>query len=482
MRFDGPPAEDELLSDDFAESTVSGADTTRSESSICTPPAVDDLAVSVQPRICVDYLNHNWREEDIWHSWRHIVSQRKVYGERSRLENASWRSWAQSKYRLRTLSPEALNWLKESDVTWLYGPLKEADAQPDTPSFMDTHSRSTQTGSLQKKPILKKRSASQVMLQRSISTSSLVRRATASVQAQSLQNERFPCLQSTNSTFALARTPVRASTFEYNTPYSSDPATPSESTAPRHIRFDDKVEQCIAVECKVDEDEDEDDEFSAYNRQWQDMDGLSDSDSDDCLVMGSKGGKAPLPKKSSRKPAKKPADSKPARTAPVERKTIETLPATTLKYRLDSPDSHREQRHHTFGRNWGTATISPSPSQETLKPSYPSRNVISAGDKESTSPTSVPASTWSFGAHNPKSSLGAASPLDDVEPPRWNRRDYFGVQRNYSGEFHRSSSGMLLPEDDEDDMMAVGLFGRVSETINTAKDIAHVIWNVGWRK
>jgi hypothetical protein len=27
-----------------------------------------------------------------------------------------------------------------------------------------------------------------------------------------------------------------------------------------------------------------------------------------------------------------------------------------------------------------------------------------------------------------------------------------------------------------------GIFGRVVDTVNTARDIAHVIWNVGWRK
>jgi len=44
---------------------------------------------------------------------------------------------------------------------------------------------------------------------------------------------------------------------------------------------------------------------------------------------------------------------------------------------------------------------------------------------------------------------------------------------------------MFMPyEEDEDDIMAseLGLLGKVNETINTAKDIAHVIWNVGWRK
>ena len=86
-------------------------DTTVSDSPLPTPTVVDDTAVKLEPSRQVDFLSHNWREEDIWSSWRHIVSQRKtVYGERSRLENASWRTWTKSKYSLRTVAPERLNW------------------------------------------------------------------------------------------------------------------------------------------------------------------------------------------------------------------------------------------------------------------------------------------------------------------------------------------------------------------------------------
>lgn len=70
----------------------------------------DDTAVRAEPSHHVDYLSHDWKEEDIWSSWRHIVEHRKVYGERSRLENASWRTWAKSQFKLKTVSPETLNW------------------------------------------------------------------------------------------------------------------------------------------------------------------------------------------------------------------------------------------------------------------------------------------------------------------------------------------------------------------------------------
>lgn len=72
--------------------------------------AEDDIAIKVQPSRHVDYLSHNWREEDIWSSWKHIVSRRGDYANAARLENASWRTWMKSKNKLSTVSPETLNW------------------------------------------------------------------------------------------------------------------------------------------------------------------------------------------------------------------------------------------------------------------------------------------------------------------------------------------------------------------------------------
>jgi Fungal protein of unknown function (DUF1752) len=70
----------------------------------------DDQAVEDQPTRHVDYLSHEWKEEDIWSSWRHIVARRHVYNNSVRLENASWRTWTKAKYKLTTVSPETLNW------------------------------------------------------------------------------------------------------------------------------------------------------------------------------------------------------------------------------------------------------------------------------------------------------------------------------------------------------------------------------------
>lgn len=73
-------------------------------------PVQDDTAVKSQPTRHVDYLSHEWREEDIWSSWRYIVSRRSEVANSARLENASWRTWTKAKNNLQTVSPEALNW------------------------------------------------------------------------------------------------------------------------------------------------------------------------------------------------------------------------------------------------------------------------------------------------------------------------------------------------------------------------------------
>jgi hypothetical protein len=46
-----------------------------------------------------------------------------------------------------------------------------------------------------------------------------------------------------------------------------------------------------------------------------------------------------------------------------------------------------------------------------------------------------------------------------------------------------NSRGMsVLCEEGDNDVSAAGLFERVMDAMNTAKDIAYVLWNVGWEK
>lgn len=72
--------------------------------------AEDDVAISEVPSRHVDYLSHNWCEEDIWSSWKHLKSKRKIYSKKERLENAAWRIWEKERRSLPTISPESINW------------------------------------------------------------------------------------------------------------------------------------------------------------------------------------------------------------------------------------------------------------------------------------------------------------------------------------------------------------------------------------
>jgi hypothetical protein len=76
--------------------------------------AEDDLAVRNPPSHHVDYLSHNWDEEDIWPSWKLIMSTQNDYASGVRLENAAWRAWIKAKYKLNTILPVELNWLVAS--------------------------------------------------------------------------------------------------------------------------------------------------------------------------------------------------------------------------------------------------------------------------------------------------------------------------------------------------------------------------------
>lgn len=72
--------------------------------------AVDDFEIKHEPSRHVDYLSHEWTEEQICSSWRYMVGKRNAYQYSARLENASWRTWAKSRFNLGTISPQKLNW------------------------------------------------------------------------------------------------------------------------------------------------------------------------------------------------------------------------------------------------------------------------------------------------------------------------------------------------------------------------------------
>lgn len=99
------PKEPDVLSDVSAEPATPPPAAWKGQ-----PPAADDISVEAEPSRHVDYLCHEWREEDIWASWRYVTTRKNDYSNGIRLENASWRTWAKAKNNLGTISPETLNW------------------------------------------------------------------------------------------------------------------------------------------------------------------------------------------------------------------------------------------------------------------------------------------------------------------------------------------------------------------------------------
>ncbi|RMZ85184.1 hypothetical protein DV738_g230, partial [Chaetothyriales sp. CBS 135597] len=342
-------------------------------------PAKDDQAVNPEPTRHVDYLSHDWREEDIWASWSYIVHRRKEINNSTRLENASWRTWAKTKQSLKTVSPESLNWLKDCDTTWLYGPLQTAGRR----SLLNTTpppSRLSHSSSfITKKPILKKKSASALMLERSLSQRTLLARASEILRSQQSSPALMgnPAYRRHISDFSLAgytgssvlNTPALEDVPGFSRTRSSfgftEPPTPSEN---KHVSFVEEVRQVQASD-------------------------------------------------------------------PPE---------------LDLPEYWSQVK-----------MISPSPSQETLRPTRPSHNFLLDDDPE------IDDEPW-----HPRS-------YTDNSQPSWQQEYEPGPN------MRRTESGMFMPYDEEaEDEAAMNdhLFGRAMYAVNTIRDIAHVVWNVGWHR
>lgn len=456
-------------------SNTASTDASRPDSPILAEHAEDDTALRSQPSRHVDYLSHNWREEDIWSSWQLIVSKRGTYSNSARLENASWRTWMKAKYKLKTVSPETLNWLKDCDVTWLYGPLQTGSEKPFMSTTSPQNSRISKSNSFihsHKKPILKKRSMSELMLQRSLSASSLVRQAAAAVQAQQSGSTLRPCINRATSDYITFPFLDRRTGSAMNSsvlPSIESSGLTSPSYEKKHIHFNEQVEQCIALDIKGDDDE----EIIDYGHD-------SDSDSDEGVMMKRTNSKRLLPPLGRRKPSRNNSSSNTNET-----KTIAVLPSTTLKYKDDEPEletAGSAQKHSGFG--W---KLSPSPSQETLRPSRPSKSSFMLND-ESDDEMDL---DWQPPAHsafaNRKDSISVAQDrMNGLQISGSGSNDAAGGSgSSMGGGMRRTESGMFMPidpEDEEDAAVNEGLFGKVVDAVNTARDIGHVIWNVGWRR
>ena len=246
----------------------------------------------------------------------------------------------------------------------------------------------------------------------------------------------------TRTTTTTSTTDPSASTSGLQTPCTT-----------RRIHFNNKVEQCIAINKEVD---DKADDFYAIH------DDDDDSSEDDVLTM--------KPVKHATKARIGSTPATPRNSFSNESKTIAMLPSTTLNYRSETPEPG-EQKSNQKEKYWhGGSNISPSPSHQTLKPSS-STNFLLDDEDEDADMNWQPSS---FGGRRdsiyPSGGLEMQMNTSDEEDDH----EHTGMRR--------TPSGMFMPYEDEDDVANTGIFGKVVDTVNTARDIAHVIWNVGWHR
>ncbi|EXM14521.1 hypothetical protein V3481_018676 [Fusarium oxysporum f. sp. vasinfectum] len=410
----------------------------------------DDMAVSSRPSHQVDYLSHDWREEDIWSSWRYIVMRRGDLSDSVRLENAVWRTWMKAKYNLTTISPETLNWLKDHDITWLYGPLHSVPNPFDSTQTELSEVPSPKTDShvsLHRKPILKKRSMSEEILQRSLSTASISKQARAAGKMQETGDNSHPRIsfswtEDLSQPFPRDQLDSASSSVTLATESSG---TISPNGERKRTHFNEQVEQCIAVEVEGIRNDDNEPDTGRYGDDYNPDDGV--------MVKCRRTRTWPFFERDT--PESKLAEGK----------TIAILPSTTIKNWEDYPEQVGT------ASKYSRSPVMPSSSQDNHRPTKQTQIFVDEErDQDSLDDTQLsPCTSWpSSPAEDTNSGLPPSLSSDSLcEEP-------VGMRM--------TPSGMLMPYGEEEILSADGILGRIIDTVNTARDIAHVIWTVGWRK
>lgn len=342
-------------------------------------------------------------------------------------------------------------------MTWLYGPLQPATNCAVIQDTSDPKNRPFRSNLLlNKKSILKKRSMAELMLQKYISASSLLTQfaAARAQQATSVsfdgRRRRSSVCRATAFDFALI---LNRNISRYTTDYSlsqstSGPTTPNHGER-KHVRFDEKVEQCIAVERKgVDEDYEED-----FNRnpwaKYRDDDSLPKNG---VLMMERSRRQRPLSRTNWKT------------SIGGEDKTIAKLPSAAFKYRTDSPAVTKQLPTHSLEPSW-SSRLSPSPYQVNVRPSR-SSNFPLPEDEEDI-------------AFNPSGAYKVARVCrPSSSGPYPIHSDELPIEVSDSSVSRRKTLVIFVPLEDEDEIpQQPGTIGRIVETVNRARDIAHVIWN-----
>ncbi|KAF5092948.1 hypothetical protein D0Z00_004322 [Geotrichum galactomycetum] len=559
----------------------------------------DDSDLQYEPSRHVDYLSHDWKESDISACWRNIVSKRKDVANSARLENASWRTWTKAKYNLRTVSPESVNWLKDCDITWLYGPLynqpaniyyNDPDAQDDT--AVTKVAVAPVPGH---KPILKKRTVSDKIFARQAGHSNTTKSPETSPevpeqqqhqqQLQQKQAQSKPLLvksaSAKNIALALPQNNNSAgydggvSTYlrhhnyrhrprhgqsdekisrQINLQYRHMPGhllnqsprpsqtglissfslnnsrNPSSTTvsvpqppAERHIHFNDRVEQCIAIENYSDTSDSDmsDDSEDESAHRWGGRHGHTDSDSesDSDEENENEPGLFLMLRSSSSISLHQPEGLSKLKCTRSSNHSIALLPATTLKCPYDDLEdeqrraeeansvayamSHNTQtRKHIFsGYDYNSVYQSPAQS-----PSHSPSSSISSTNQNSTISVNAIADPSSILADVPTSvampshlcaqllannEAAVLPPVSSSESPAVATETLAPVASlpetsglSVQGSINQigKSAGSSLRNELEDDNTSPGMTNKLNHAAHSAKDFARNLWPSGWKK
>jgi len=410
--------------------------------------------------------------------------------------------------------------MKDCDTTWLYGPLQDL-AQSD----IEVPFKRMEPFSLEKKPILKKKTVEQAMLQKSYSSASLVHNQQGLAISDAERQFSRPYLRrrlsgrpgmsrANSDSGHNHRRPVAVEVPIKLAPLASMPKSDTESpNAPpkKHIHFKETVQQAIILAPEGQEEE---------APAWT----LLDSDESDSELL--------IKVRTRKRPASKRAGSKASLSSLESIKCIAPLPEADIKYHCDrkrcsgdherwfSSSSSISHSRHPFGLkpSMSSETLQTSFSTETLRPSRPSSNFLVRDDNVHT-----PAETWkdptassatfhlrasdrAMQGYGPGQALELQDQDEDTtaaeffeEAPVQTSQRQMDFSTGGIGGLKRIQSGLFMPfavgADEEDEVDEDGAAGgpkvrrgswlgqvvdSAVDTVNTVSDIAQVIWNVGW--
>ncbi|KAI9053811.1 hypothetical protein LZ554_002759 [Drepanopeziza brunnea f. sp. 'monogermtubi'] len=249
-----PIVEDYPISGDAGtiETVKPDATVTDASGASSMPECRDSSSISLQPFGNVNYLLHQWREEDVSASWRHLVTKSRTWAEAekkldhaswkrhnavARLENASWRTWSKLRFGCKTVSPQTINWSKNCDDTCLLGPFfpgtitttSSPSVSHQSPDIRTPKSKSNPCAA-SPTPILKKPSMAEILCRGSLPTFTANQ---AVVQGRSLSDASPLSYHQTSSQHVEFSSPI--------------PTLAPRSTRTKSVKFLEEVRQYVIV-------------------------------------------------------------------------------------------------------------------------------------------------------------------------------------------------------------------------------------------